>query len=704
MSIFDRFRKAPANNGKDNNLKRTWSEAPRAETTRLPTLFHQSPRLDPVALIASSIAGAPMELFDKAKLRKDKDNAEPLYDHAFYQLMDNPSTMFPELDGHAVKYVTVVLVELLGECFWLKIRNGRKITDILPFPPAWCIRTPTAGDATFLFQPFGTTAGKTIQVDASDVVWFKQPSLSDPYGRGRGRAEAMGDELDADEMAAKWQKNYFYNDAQPPFWANIPGAGTADLERMRDTWGQRLGGWLNVRKPAFTNSEGLTITKLNDSVREMDFGETRKNSRDAFLQHWSIPPELFGILESSNRSTIDAAYYLFAKNVINRRLGFYERAITRQMIAVDYDARLELKIKFDVPEDETFKLSVVNEGLSRGVLTRADWKKAMGYPVEKGDDVYIMTFSQIEVPKGKTVADVAPEPKPAVEIIDEPTVDVGEEEKPEPTKSAKAPDVRKAAHWKTFDARAKEGEGMFRDKVRKFATTQSNMIKNALSHDPKGSYKRIIDKVFVDSDVRLVQALYPAWLASMTDGAHVGRSYLGMKVSPSFELYNKAFDVWIKKNGLKKAKEINTTTYEKLMKALEAELALGIEAGESIPHLTDRILATVDGVYENMTTARAELIARTETIASVNFGQATVYKEEGIEKKEWLASMDSDTRGIADGTGHAAMDGIVVNVDDSFDVAGYDDVPGEKMEYPGGGNVAGQNCNCRCTILPVIER
>jgi hypothetical protein len=318
-----------------------------------------------------------------------------------------------------------------------------------------------------------------------------------------------------------------------------------------------------------------------------------------------------------------------------------------------------------------------------------------------------MSFSQIEVPKGKVIADVAPEPEPVVEIIEEPTVDVGDEEpeeKPEPTKSMKTPDIRKAAHWKTFDARAKEGEGMFRDKVRKFAIVQSNLIKRALTHDPKGSYKRIIDKVFADSDVRLVQALYPAWLASMTDGAHIGRSYLGMKASPSFELYNKAFDVWIKKNGLKKAKEINTTTYEKLMKALEAELALGIEAGESIPHLTDRILATVDGVYENMTTARAELIARTETIASVNFGQATVYKEEGIEKKEWLASMDSDTRGISDGTGHAAMDGIVINVDDSFDVAGYDDVPGEKMEYPGGGNVAGQNCNCRCTILPVIER
>lgn len=701
MSILDRLKAAVKNPG---SLARTWSEAPRSETTRLPALYHQSPRLDPVELIASTIAGAPMELFDRAKLRKDGDNAEPLFDHPFYQLIDNPSKMFPELDGYAVKFITVVLVELLGECFWLKIRAGNKIVEILPFPPAWCIRTPTASDSTFLFQPFGTTAGKTIEVDAADVVWFKQPNMTDPYGRGRGRTEATGDELDTDEMIAKWQKNYFYNDATPPIWVNLPGAQPADLARMRDTWGQRLGGWLNARKPAFTNSESMSITKLGDSLREMDFVESRKYLRDVFLQHYAIPPEMFGIIESSNRSTIDAAYYLFAKNVISKRLGFYERAITRQMVAVDYDDRLELRIDFSVPEDETFKLQVVNEGITRGTLTRADWKKAMGYKADPSDDVYLMPYSIVEVPRGQTIADQAPE-EPTLEITDEPTVDV-EDDEPEPIdneKAMKSADPRKSAHWKSFDSKARENEGAFRAAVRKFADAQAKRVIRAIQDDPKG-YKRGIKAAFDGADEALKHALAPAWLGAMTDGAHIGRGYLGLKATPSFDLYNKAFDAWVKKQGLKKAVEINTTTYEKLLHDLDKELAAGIAAGESIPNLATRMLDATSGIYANMSEARANVVARTETANSVNFGQYVVYSDEGIEKVEWLATQDGDTR-----DSHIVMDGKTVAVGESFDVPGYQAsensyVEGDSMEYPGGGTVAGQNCNCRCTILPVIER
>jgi hypothetical protein len=66
-----------------------------------------------------------------------------------------------------------------------------------------------------------------------------------------------------------------------------------------------------------------------------------------------------------------------------------------------------------------------------------------------------------------------------------------------------------------------------------------------------------------------------------------------------------------------------------------------------------------------------------------------VYAEEGIERIEWLASMDADTR-----ESHAVMDGKTVEVGKDFNVPAFDDIASDSMEYPGGGNVAGQNCNC----------
>jgi len=696
MSWLDALRgKAPPGRQPitQTGLHRVWSQAPKSETTRLPNLFHQTPRLDPVDLIAATIADSPLMLYDKAQLRKSED-PKPVLDHPFLDLMDTPSKMFPEIDGYAIVYLTVVLTELLGECFWIKLRAGRRVDEILIIPPSWCIQTPTAGAPSFMFQPIGTTAGNVMSVEPADVVWFKSPDATDPYGRGRGRTEAVGGELDSDEMAEKWQKNYFYNDATPPFWANIPGAGTADLERMRDTWGQRLGGWLNARKPAFTNGDNLQITKLGDTAKEMDFVASRRYLRDVFLNHYSIPPEMFGIIDNSNRSTIDAAYYLFAKNVISRRLGFYERAITRQLIAPDFDARLVMRFDFEVPEDEEFKLKKVDAGLARGVLTRADWKLAMGYPVEEGDDVYLIPSGVTILKRGEEMP-TAPEPEPTIEIEDEP------EEEPEQdpaVKVAKAADNKRQSIWKATDDRAKQGEGMFRARARAYADVQNGRMEKALIKSGPENYLKAIDETFTGADQALMHALAPAWVASMTDGAEIARSLIGKKASPSLTLYNEEFDKWVKKFGLMKAVEINLTTYTQLREALQKELAAGIEAGESIENLTARLVTATAGVYENMSQVRAEMIARTETMGSVNFGQQVVYQAEGVEVKEWLATMDGDTR-----DSHTAMDGTRIPIDAAFQVPGFDKVAPDTMLFPVGGSVAGQNINCRCTIVPVMD-
>jgi hypothetical protein len=60
---------------------------------------------------------------------------------------------------------------------------------------------------------------------------------------------------------------------------------------------------------------------------------------------------------------------------------------------------------------------------------------------------------------------------------------------------------------------------------------------------------------------------------------------------------------------------------------------------------------------------------------------------------EWLPTIDNDTR--AD---HLEMVDKTVKVGESFTVGG------ESMQYPGDPNGgAGQVCNCRCTILPIIK-
>jgi hypothetical protein len=70
-----------------------------------------------------------------------------------------------------------------------------------------------------------------------------------------------------------------------------------------------------------------------------------------------MPPEIFGIIENSNRSTIDAADYLMGKYVLVPRLEFM-RIILQQQLIEKYDERLILDYVSPVVEDKEFELQV----------------------------------------------------------------------------------------------------------------------------------------------------------------------------------------------------------------------------------------------------------------------------------------------------------------------------------------------------------
>jgi uncharacterized protein with gpF-like domain len=64
-----------------------------------------------------------------------------------------------------------------------------------------------------------------------------------------------------------------------------------------------------------------------------------------------------------------------------------------------------------------------------------------------------------------------------------------------------------------------------------------------------------------------------------------------------------------------------------------------------------------------------------------------------VDQVEWLASFDERTRET-----HAMANGQVVAIGEMFKVGG------DEMPAPGQGADPAENCNCRCTILPVVRK
>jgi hypothetical protein len=268
---------------------------------------------------------------------------------------------------------------------------------------------------------------------------------------------------------------------------------------------------------------------------------------------------------------------------------------------------------------------------------------------------------------------------------------------------AQKDEARRTAIWKSFDARATSHEPEFVNAVKKYANGQKNRVRDGLQSELDNnatlteSVNKTLESTFNDEAHKaLKRALAPAWLASMDAGRDHAYDVLGNKksakdVGGSFDIQNDLFNKWVEKYGLLKAKQINTTTLDTLRKNMQAEISTGITNGQTNAETAKDLLDICDDVYDNMSASRAILIARNETACSVNFGNHTTLASEGVERKEWMATLDDRTR-----DDHADADGQVVGIDEPFDVGG------ESLMYPGDpSGSADEVIQCRCSELPV---
>jgi HK97 family phage portal protein len=632
----------------------------------------------------------------------------------------------------------------VGEAYLLKIRspNG-KVIALTPIAPSWVVQTPTANNNYWQIYPFGTTGGNAIVVKNEDVIWFKDINLNDPYGRGRGTAETIGDEIQSDEYASKYAKNLFFNDATPSAIIYAPQGTKDTADQIKQSWLQKMAGYHHAKEPMVLTGEGSKFEKIAQTPQEMDFVESRKFLRDSANQQFHIPPEIMGILENSNRSTIDSAFYLLNKNVLADVLRMFERVMNTQLLWEDFDKERKFVLHHEntIEEDMDLKLRIANEGLSRGTLTRNEWRIAMGYqPDERNGDVYLMSFSTVEQQQNSNPVELPDLPKEEetnneIELPEtnnenqnnntsdsegnkpsetpENAQNDGEKELSEEefnsVKSAyekkykmlksDADIERRKTIWKTFDARARSIEEPFKKSMIKAFTKQNELVNKTIKEAVKNNKDVVTEVVRLydkEMDQALKHSLAGAFINGLTVGAEHGQSLIGKKAAKEIsEETRRFFNMWVDSYGLELAKDINDTTKKKLRKVLSES----IEQGDSLANQIKKLIAASDGMFDEDKKWRAELVARTESCTTMNAGSTALYQSEGIEMKEWISVQDDRTR-----DSHLIMDGVVVPITDKFEVPATSQSEGAWMDYPGDPTApAGEVCNCRCTTAPIVN-
>lgn len=247
------------------------------------------------------------------------------------------------------------------------------------------------------------------------------------------------------------------------------------------------------------------------------------------------------------------------------------------------------------------------------------------------------------------------------------------------------PIERRARIWRAHDATARALEQRWAKAMRKLFTRQQKAVLSRLEGnrgrralaDGTPNVDELFDRQFWNSEtIDDVEALYELVAAA-------GFARISQQFGINFDLDAPYAQEFIDARANQLAGQVTETTYQ----AIKDTLSEGAAAGESIPDLAVR----VRDVFDVASTARSQMIARTEVISAYN-GSASLaaaqLPDDVVGGQEWISTSDGRTR-----EDHADADGQTVGVGEAFTVGG------EQLAYPGDPSASPDNViNCRCTI------
>lgn len=322
------------------------------------------------------------QIFDKREkmLKKHLDYGElvEITDHPGLNLLHEANTYHMGSSGRKLLQVSL---DLTGEFTILLERDPTFNIPVAfwPLPTSWVIETPTPKHPYFVIS----LGGKPYDIPLTEIIWQTDPDPVNPYSRGSAISSSLGDELDTIEYAAKNLKSYFLNRGRPDFIAHVKPKRNEDevskkqLKQLQQSWMQEHMGFFRMFKPHFINRE-LSIHEFSQDFRKQQVIPIMEHERDTIIQVYGLPPEVFGILESSNRATIAAADYFFSKYAVLPRLDFQREVFQRRLIPM-YDERLI--VHFDSPVMEDKDQMLVGAKAAPWALTRDQWGELIGVPM-----------------------------------------------------------------------------------------------------------------------------------------------------------------------------------------------------------------------------------------------------------------------------------------------------------------------------------
>lgn len=662
-----------------------------------------------ISKIAEKVASIDYELY---KVLNSKGDTKEIEDSPILNLLYKPNPFQTKTE---FVETTVINLKCTGDAYWWKVRNkGGRVIELWNLRPDLMEIIPD--ESNFIKQyKFKKLDGSEYFIEPTEIIHFKYPNpLSQFYGLSP--IQSASGRIQTEEFASAYQKNFFLNSARPDAVVkNKNETLTPDQkEDLREGWSKRHQGLKNTSKLAILSGD-LEYQQISLSQREMDFIESMKFTRDDILVAFKVPKPIVAIVDDVNRANSETAMYIFLSETIKPEIARIVEKINEELIIPDFGAEFYLEFEDPTPANRELELKEYESGLMNNYLLINEVRQREGLePISGGWSLYLpftvqamgglsqsgkskSFIKEIKVDE-KTLAK-----KPKVYsfknnywlkqkfLIGEEImanikkVNFGGKKIKKAKDGAKVkrsyltdPIIRKAYFIKS-NQKIDANTGKLSNEMSEFAKKQESRVlaklakqKSKIEAKQKISITTLFNK---DKEIALTTSFILPHLENYLKEA--GKEAL-IALAPQEDFTDsKKIEAMLKARAEEFGNEVTATTLEKL----DRTLSEGLEAGEGIIDLSDR----VNEVYDEFSTYRSDMIARTEATYANAKGNIEGFRQSGVANaKEWINSGDDRVRDEHEnGIG---VGGEIVGLDEDFS---------NGLSEPG-------EPNCRCVVGPAF--
>lgn len=325
-------------------------------------------------------------------MHHDEASYEYVYDHPFLDFLSTGSPALPGMTGLKASFA---YRELKGEYFWLLTRAKNSLLPIgwTLLPTHWVEEIPSTRN-NFKFK---VKLNNTINwFEPKDIFWSRDPDLEDPYGRGAGTGETLGDELDTDESAAMIMRQTLTNKGFMDMLIAVSNANDATIREIDARYNKEHRGPLSTGKALVFDADRIDVKPITHPLSELRLLELRSFEKNMITSVYGIPAELLGEVENRTRATILGAERTFSKFTLLPRLEAQRLDLQTQLLPL-WDPKGEYLLEFvaPMPEDEERQLEIMKE--QPQAFTYNEWRETAGFAAKEWGDTRSVPFSSIEV-------------------------------------------------------------------------------------------------------------------------------------------------------------------------------------------------------------------------------------------------------------------------------------------------------------------